>query len=73
MQQASQKGMNSWMLIGIMASAAVALFLLLPDHAPHLLRLLPYLLLAACPLMHVFMRGRHGHGNHGSGSNASVD
>lgn len=73
MQQVRKKGINSWMLIGILASAAVALFLLLPDHVPHLLRLLPYLLLAACPLIHMFMHGRHGHGSHGSGSNASVD
>lgn len=39
-------------------------FYLLAEHRAHLLGALPYLLLAACPLMHVFMH--HGHGRHGS-------
>ncbi len=34
-------------------------------HKDHLLALLPYAFLAACPLMHMFMhRGHHGH-HHG--------
>lgn len=33
-------------------------------HKDHVLALLPYAFLAACPLMHVFMhRGHHGHGH----------
>ena len=40
---------------------AIALFFLLTEHRAHLLGILPYLLLAACPLMHLF----HGHGHHG--------
>lgn len=32
------------------------------EHRVHLLGVLPYLFLLACPLMHVFMhRGHHGH------------
>jgi hypothetical protein len=42
--------------------AAVALFFLVTEHRAHLYGWLPYLLLAACPLMHLF----HGHGRHGS-------
>ncbi len=39
-------------------------------HKDHVLALLPYAFLAACPLMHMFMhRGHHGHqGHHNRGS-----
>lgn len=37
-------------------------YLLWSEHRPHVLGVLPYLLLLACPLMHVFMHGGHGHG-----------
>lgn len=42
--------------------AAIALFYLLTEHRAHFLGALPYLLLLACPLMHLFMH--HGHGHH---------
>jgi peptidoglycan/LPS O-acetylase OafA/YrhL len=42
----------------------VAGFFLLTEHTAHVFGALPYLLLAACPLMHLFMH--HGHGGHGS-------
>lgn len=36
-------------------------FFLLTEHTAHVFGELPYLLLAACPLMHLFMHhGRHG-------------
>lgn len=47
----------TWVLI---AFAAVAGFFLITEHQAHLYGALPYLLLLACPLMHLF----HGHGNH---------
>jgi hypothetical protein len=35
------------------------------------LGLLPYVLLAACPLLHLFTHGRHGsHRHHGAGDGA---
>ena len=34
-------------------------------HKDHVLALLPYAFLAACPLMHVFMHRGHGHGHGG--------
>jgi hypothetical protein len=43
----------------------LGLVLLLVDHWAHMLGLLPYLLLLACPLMHVFMG--HGHHHHHAG------
>jgi hypothetical protein len=43
--------------------AIIAGLLLLAEHRPHVVPYSPWLLLAACPLMHVFMHhGRHGHG-----------
>jgi hypothetical protein len=42
----------------------IAAFYLLTEHTAHVFGALPYLLLAACPLMHLFMH--HGHGGHGS-------
>jgi peptidoglycan/LPS O-acetylase OafA/YrhL len=48
----------SWVFGGF---ALVALFFLLTEHRAHLYGWLPYLLLAACPLMHLL----HGHGGHG--------
>ena len=41
------------------AFAVVAAFFLISEHRAHLLPYLPWLLLAACPLMHLFMHGRH--------------
>jgi hypothetical protein len=37
---------------------------LFATHTGHVLAALPYLLLLACPLMHLFMHGGHGH-HHG--------
>ncbi len=41
---------------------AVAGFFLITEHTAHVLGVLPWLLLASCPLMHLFMH--HGHGAH---------
>ncbi|HEV2548812.1 MAG TPA: DUF2933 domain-containing protein [Stellaceae bacterium] len=41
---------------------AIAAFFLLTEHTAHVFGVLPYLLIAACPLMHLFMH--HGHGGH---------
>ncbi|WP_423246405.1 DUF2933 domain-containing protein [Methylococcus sp. ANG] len=45
----------------------IALFFLWTEHRAHLLGVLPYLLLLACPLMHLFMHGGHRSG-HGTGT-----
>ncbi len=42
--------------------AAIALFYLLTEHRAHLFGYLPIILLLACPLLHLFMHGGHGHG-----------
>jgi hypothetical protein len=45
-------------------------FYLLTEHRAHLYGALPWLLLAACPLMHLFMHGGHGAGHNHSGAEA---
>ncbi|TFW13342.1 DUF2933 domain-containing protein [Massilia arenosa] len=50
---------QNWLLIAFLAVAAFYLF---AEHRAHLLGVLPYLLLAACPLMHLFHH--HGHGGY---------
>ena len=47
--------------------ALIAGFFLLREHWSHIAGYWPYLLLLACPLMHLFL-GHGGHGSHGSGS-----
>lgn len=47
-----------------LAAVAASVYLWLA-HQDHVLALLPYAFLAACPLMHMFMHRGHGHGSHG--------
>lgn len=51
--------------IGLLVMGAIATYFLLSEHRAHFFGALPYLLLLACPLMHVFMHG--GHSGHGGG------
>lgn len=48
---------------------AIAAFYLIAEHRAHLLGWLPWLLILACPLLHVFMH--RGHGGH-SGRDTSA-
>ena len=49
--------------------AAIGASYVLIAHRAHALEWLPFALLLACPLMHIFMHGRHGDRPHGhSGS-----
>jgi hypothetical protein len=51
--------------IALLAFLAIAAFFLWTEHRAHVLGALPWLLLAACPLLHLFMHGGHGgHGGH---------
>jgi hypothetical protein len=47
--------------------ALVASYFLFTEHRAHLVNFLPYLLLAACPLMHLLHHGGHGHRHRSSG------
>ncbi len=50
---------SQWGLVATLAVAALGAYLLW-IHTGHVLAALPFLLLLACPLMHVFGHG-HGH------------
>ena len=50
---------SQWGLVATLAIAALGAYLLW-THTGHLLAAAPYLLLLACPLMHLFGHG-HGH------------
>jgi hypothetical protein len=62
--------MKSKANIALIVFFIVAAFFLVTEHRAHLSGWLSsywiWLLLLACPLMHVFMHGGHGHGGHGS-------
>lgn len=49
--------------LALLAFLAIAGFFLLTEHTAHVLGFLPYLLLLACPLIHLF-HGGHRHGGH---------
>jgi hypothetical protein len=48
---------TSWVLAAFLLIAG---FFLVTEHTAHFFGLLPFLLLAACPLLHLFSHGRHG-------------
>lgn len=50
--------------IALCVVGAVAAYYLITEHRAHLAGWLPYALLAACPLMHIFMHHGHGHDHH---------
>jgi len=52
---------NGFAAMGLIGAAS---YFLLVEHRQHLFQWLPFLILALCPLMHLFMHG--GHGGHGS-------
>ena len=51
---------SAWKGAAIMLVVIVG-FYVLREHWGHALGYAPYLLLLACPLMHMFMHGGHGH------------
>ena len=53
-------GAGKWVFIGFLLIAGYFLF---TEHRAHMIQYLPFLLLLACPLLHMF----HGHGGHGGG------
>jgi len=53
-------GTGRWVFVGFVLIAG---YFLLTEHRAHVVQYLPFALLLACPLLHMF----HGHGGHGSG------
>ena len=59
--------------IALAVVIAVGGFYLLTEHTAHVFGVLPYLLVLACPLMHMFMHHGHHHGDHSHGQQPSTD
>jgi hypothetical protein len=57
--------------LGLLVFGAIAAYFLLSEHRAHFFGALPFLLLLACPFMHMFMHG--GHGGHGGGHGHQAD
>jgi Protein of unknown function (DUF2933) len=57
-----------WVVLGL---AIVLGGYLVIGHGAHLAAALPFLVLAACPLMHIFMHKGHGH-HHGQDTSKNV-
>ncbi len=71
MDTQERNGLKGWLFSRtgpvLLAFLAIAAFFLIPEHRAHLFGILPYLLLLACPLLHLFMHGRHGGHDEGRG------
>lgn len=64
-RSATPEGSRAW-IWAFCGFALIGSFFLWSEHRAHLLGFLPYALLLACPLMHVFMH-RGDHARHGNG------
>lgn len=65
--QSGQPEGSFWTSRAFLVCAAflvIAGVLLWTEHLAHALGYLPFLLILACPLMHMFMHRGHGHGGH---------
>lgn len=58
--------------LALCVALILAGFYLLTEHTAHLLGALPYVLVLACPLMHMFMHRGH-HGGHSDSSRRRDD
>ena len=59
-------GAGRWVFWGFVV---VASYFLITEHRAHVFQYLPFLLVLACPLMHLF----HGHGSHGGNGGQERD
>lgn len=59
------RSLRSVLLVAGWILAALAASYVLIAHRAHALEWLPFALLLACPLMHIFMHGGHGRHQHG--------
>lgn len=65
------RGVRSKSKLVLVGFLIIAGYFLVTEHRAHLsgaLYYLPFVFLLACPLMHFFMHGGHGHGKSGSGN-----
>ncbi len=67
---ANPQGLSRGTIIACIVLSVVG-FLVYTGHGAHMLGFFPYLLILACPLMHLFMHGGHGH-HHENHQNSGV-
>lgn len=69
-QSEHNRTLNARVVLAFLVFAMIGAFFLFTEHRAHVIPFLPWLLLAACPLMHLFMHGGHGgradHASHGA-------
>jgi hypothetical protein len=53
-------GLDARWKVALFVFLGIAAFFLFTEHTAHVLGVLPYVLLLACPLMHLFMHRGHG-------------
>lgn len=73
--ETNREGSVGWspFTIGLCIFLGIAAFFLWQEHRAHLLGVLPYLFLLACPFVHMFMhRGHGGHGGSHAGHEHSI-
>ncbi|MCW5658799.1 MAG: DUF2933 domain-containing protein [Burkholderiaceae bacterium] len=63
-QQALPSFWRSAAGIALLVVLVVGGFYLVTEYTAHVFGALPYVLVLACPLMHLFMHRGHGHGGH---------
>jgi len=68
-QSAIKRG-GSALTVGFCLFLVIAVFFLWTEHRARLFGILPYLILLACPFIHLFMH--RGHGGHGNGDRESI-
>ena len=69
-QRDSQRNKNTRFNLGLIGFLLITAFFLFSEHRAHFLGILPYLLLLACPFLHMYMHGGHGEGS-GAGGGSS--
>jgi hypothetical protein len=52
------------LMIALIGFLAVGGYFLWTEHRAHTITFLPFLLILACPLLHLFHHGSHGHDSH---------
>ena len=68
-----REGSHIPLWLGLCFFLATAAFFLWQEHRAHMLGVLPYLLLLACPIVHLLMhRGHGGHSPSGAGRERHV-
>jgi hypothetical protein len=62
-QHHSRRNKNTRFNLALIGFLLIAAFFLFSEHRAHFFGILPFLLLLACPFLHMYMHGGHGEGS----------